>query len=314
MFENRFKTYKRIRENTYHIVEKTFFHAVQVGFSDELTAKGLNTLYQIHSATSKAQPSVSDLAYTAGMPIKTYSKRLQPMIQAGFLASAPDPDDQRLKHLHLTEAGLAQLEAYFELIQTLLARLKKAFGTVGILRYVQSLIESANHLNEGAKLSKWALSEKKYRSLATEALNRIYVGVSKAEHPVLELYFPTLTLKEARVLLEIHLQASLGQATLKTLEESLKIPKATLSRIVNKFTPEMIHKKTDKADHRVVYLSVKPKYQEGFNQWMDARIEVYKRLENLHSKKDYGRILTSFQILETLLLEKIAEVETSRAT
>lgn len=306
---SRYQRYVHIREHTYHIVESTFFHAVQVGFSEALTAKGLNTLYQIARATVKELPSISELSDAAGIPLKTYSKRLQPLIQAGYLESSQDPHDHRRRNLQLTDLGRAQLKAYQSLIQALLTRLKQTFGRLGLLRYVQSLIVSANYLNDTPSLSKWAVSESQYRTRAAEALNRIYVGVSKAEHPVLETYFSDLSLKEARIVVEIHIQASTGRATLKTLEESLKIPKATLSRTVSKFAPKFIHKKTDEHDHRVVYLSIKPNMQEGFDAWIDARIDVYERLEKHHTKKDYARILKSFKILETLLLEKIAKDE-----
>ncbi len=308
MKQSRLASYIEIRQKTYHIIERTFFHAVQVGFSKSLTAKGLNTLYQIYTATSQGNPSITELATDAGMPINTYSKRIQALIQAGYIQSVQDDMDHRVHHLKLTESGMVQLNAYIDLVETLLKRLREEFGNLGLLRYVRALIESANTVTS-PKLSKWALSARKYRSLATEALNRFYVGISKAEHTVLETYFEIFTLKEARVLLEIYVQSGMGRVTLKDLEDALKIPKPTLSRIVNKWTPTFIHKKTDKDDHRVVYLSVKEVHKEGFEKWIDTRIEVYEKLKKVHSPKDFERLIQSFKVFETLLLEKINAAE-----
>lgn len=305
MKSTRTHDYLVIREKTYHIFERDFYHAVQVGFSQALTAKGLNTLYQIHSANQSGNPSITDLSVNSGMTINSYSKRIQPLIKAGYIVSLKDHADQRIHHVRLTERGMTQLNDYLKLIDVLLNRLKTAFGSIGLLRYVQALIVSSNALSPSPKLHKWAFSPKRYRALATEALNRIYEGVSRAEHTVLNRYFETFTLKEARVILEIYTLSHWGKVTLSDLQDSLKIPKATLSRIVNKYAPKIIHKKTDKHDHRMVYLSVKKTFHPGIEAWMGARIEVYQRLERMLSPKDFARILESFQIFKRLLQDTL---------
>ena len=305
----RIQTYLEMRDRSYQIIERTLFHVAQTVFSQSLTAKKLNTLYLIYAATRDAHPSITELAEKSSMPINTYSKRIQALIQDGYLKTYQDTVDHRIHHVSLTEEGRRQIDAYIALIDQLLGRLKEAFGISGLLRYVQALIHTANALNDDPPLSKWAFSVKTYQRLAAEAINRIYEGISRMEHPVLEEYFEDFTLKEARVLLEIYLQDALGKITLKGIEAQLKIPKPTLSRIVNKFSPAYIHKKKDKHDHRVVYLSIRPGQTAGFERWVESRIQAFETVQGLHKPKRFEQLLTSFKILETLLLEQLDGVE-----
>lgn len=60
----------------------------------------------------RLQPTrVSDVAAELGLAVSTVSRRLEPLVQRGWLDAAPDPSDQRAHRLSLSNAGRNALRA-----------------------------------------------------------------------------------------------------------------------------------------------------------------------------------------------------------
>ncbi|MQA04015.1 MAG: MarR family transcriptional regulator [Streptosporangiales bacterium] len=66
----------------------------------------------ILGVVKRLQPTrVSTLAAELGLAVSTVSRKLEPLVQRGWLDVSPDPDDQRAHQLSLTRRGTSVLYA-----------------------------------------------------------------------------------------------------------------------------------------------------------------------------------------------------------
>ena len=303
MENNLFHAYLTMRNQTYHIVERSLYLAMQSLMTADLTTKNINTLYQI-SRIIKQRPnaSLSDIAEAANFTINTYSKRIQPLIKKGLLDTTKDAADQRIHHLQLTKSGAQQLALYDSLVARLVKKISQSMNVFELLQFIQSLKKVANALSETPSKFPNVFTQTRIIEQAGQALNQIYVKVLERDEKVLSIYFPTLNIRTVRVLIEIYLHSQWGPVTHSDLYGYLGVPKPTLSRIINQH-PAYIHKKTDKSDHRVVYLSVKPKWHPGLEAFMEGRLQTYEDTKTAVKKSAFKRILKVYQLLDEVLKE-----------
>lgn len=60
----------------------------------------------------RLQPTrVSSLAAELGLAVSTVSRKIEPLVQRGWLEATPDENDQRAHHLSLTKEGMATLRS-----------------------------------------------------------------------------------------------------------------------------------------------------------------------------------------------------------
>lgn len=68
--------------------------------------------FAILGVVKRLQPTrVSTLAGELGLAVSTVSRKLEPLVQCGWLNATTDPDDQRAHRLSLTRKGSAALHA-----------------------------------------------------------------------------------------------------------------------------------------------------------------------------------------------------------
>lgn len=90
------------------IIIKQAIRKLRAPDDPELSANAMPLLWVVQ----RLQPTrVSDVAAELGLAVSTMSRRLEPLVQRGWLEAAPDPSDQRAHRLSLTTAGKNALRA-----------------------------------------------------------------------------------------------------------------------------------------------------------------------------------------------------------
>ena len=80
--------------------------------------------FPILGVVKRLQPTrVSTLAGELGLAVSTVSRKVEPLVQYGWLSASPDPDDQRAHRLSLTRKGSAALHAERKRLMTRYAEL-----------------------------------------------------------------------------------------------------------------------------------------------------------------------------------------------
>lgn len=302
MSEHFIDNYLSIRAKTYHVFERDFLAFLSKLSSETLTLKDVNFLFQVNTF-KKNPPTPKLLLASSSVSIKMISKRMGELEKKGFLMTSRNPEDHREKLIYLTDTGFSALRLYQDLLRDFSISLSQSLSLVERYQFVKSLIKIANELSGFKPLTLSFYDLRKANQIAEIALNRIYEGVIAWDLNYLEEHHIDFKLRDFRVLVEIYLQSSFKPITLIDLYDPLLIPLPTLSRVVQRLSPEWIDKKLDKNDKRKSYLSIQQSKIDAVEAFIINRIEFYQMIEDWAGEKPFKSILKAFAVALSMTQE-----------
>jgi DNA-binding MarR family transcriptional regulator len=291
--------YLKIRNLTYHVFERDFLHYLNTLSRSELTLKDVNFLYQIKN-TEPLKNTPTQLAHTSRLSLKMISKRIQELTQKNFLIKNQNPEDKRQYFIQLSNEGENALSLYQAILNNFTERLRKTFKVYELLRLIKALVYVSNQVSTLPPLKFTYLRFSQFQAITQVALSRIYEWVIQRDLTFIEDYELPFSLKDLRVLLEIHIQSSTRDISLIDLYNPLLIPLPTLSRSIQRLSDGYINKKHDLKDHRKTYLFVKASKKVVLESFMKSRLDLYKDVEKWVGKKQYEYILRAYQTVKDI--------------
>ena len=297
--------YLAIRSVTYHLIEKDVVFYVSQKTPESMTLKDLSLLYTMRGLIEKGVQKPKQLAFHLKTSKTLLSYRLERLFNLGYLSKKTNPNDLREYFVDITEAGQALLVVYTDLINLATQEIQIGFTFPEKLRLLKAL-ETIAAVGAEKPLSINWLNLKNVLPTLQVMINDIYARVFTHDNQFLESYALSMPLKEFRIHLEIYIQSQEGPSTLTSLIKALKIPRSTLSRIIEQ-SPWII-KKENANDKRFKLLTIDDQYHALLESFMEHRIELYDDTNQLVKRKNFLLIERLFKILhQRTLIESPSE-------
>jgi DNA-binding MarR family transcriptional regulator len=288
-------SYLSIRALSYHIIEKDVVFYISQKTPESMTLKDLSLLYTLRGMIQKGIQKPKDIARMLSTSKTLLSYRLERLMSGGYLKKTINQNDQREYFVAITEEGERLLVIYMDLINDATQKIQAAFTFSEKIR----LLKAIEILASVGALKPFRVNWLKPKSILPTLqvmINDIYARVFNHDMQFLESQGVLMSIKEFRIHLEIYLQSQEGDSNLTALINDLKIPRSTLSRIIEQ-SPWII-KKEVKSDKRFKTLTLDPKFHPLLEGFMEHRIEFYDDSNHLVKRKNFILVERLMQILK----------------
>ena len=296
---NQIKTYEKIYEQFYQIVEMSHLETIKSIFDVPIRLKDIHLVFKVVEMMKTNTNFSTKIAEATRMSRSIFSNYLLYAEKLKLITRYRDPGNYKNMRIELGDMGKSIYEEVMRYYVALYDDLKQTFKTTELLLTVQSIYKTSNLLSdEIPKFKTNLITMSKTLDTLIQAFDRVFFYMHDEETKFIHDYDLNLTIIDLRVLTFIELLSKNKRNQPKHISEKAHLHFSTISSMMKSLEKKgFISRKQNQKDKRAFDIFLTPVAKKIVSDYMELRIDIHDRFEQHLTKKAYTQVVHAFERL-----------------